>query len=60
MNGEYQKQLNVTITNEMEKRLLRYCTIHGITKRDAVRRAIAEMLSRRHSEPPAFDKDAPL
>lgn len=59
MNEQYQRKLNVTITDEMEARLLRYCTIHGITKRDAVRRAIAEMLSR-HREPPTFDKDVPL
>lgn len=60
MNEQYQRRLNVTVTEEMEARLLRYCTLHGISKRDAVRRAIAEMLMRRHREPPTFDKDVPL
>jgi hypothetical protein len=60
VNGEYQRRLNVTIDEEMERRLLRYCSLHGITKRDAVRRAIAELLAQRRTTPPTLDPDRPL
>jgi hypothetical protein len=60
MQEQYDRPINVRITKEMEDKLLRYCTIHGITKRDAVRMAITEMLSPRRTEPPKLDKDVPL
>lgn len=59
MKEQYQRKLNVTITEEMEAQLLRYCTLHGIKKRDALRRAIALLLA--GSRPaPTFDPERPL
>jgi hypothetical protein len=59
MNGDFQRPVNVMITREMEDRLHRFCTIHGINKREAVRRAISQMLTTHHTEPPVLDKDVP-
>jgi hypothetical protein len=60
MNGDLQVRIETTIDEATAARLQRYCTIHGVTKRDAVRQAIAEMVGRKRSDPPAFNPDQPL
>lgn len=59
MNGGYQERVETTIDEATAKALQRYCTVHGIKKRDALRKAVALLLSKR-SEPPKLDRDKPL
>jgi len=59
VNGEYQERIETTVDEDTAKSLQRYCTIHGIKKRDAVRKAIALLLATRR-EPPKLDPEVPL
>jgi hypothetical protein len=59
MNGELQYQIETTVDQDTAKALNRYCTIHGIKKRDALRKAIALLLAG-NREPPKLDPDVPL
>lgn len=59
MHGELQQRVETTINEETERLLQRYCTIHGIKRRDAIRKAIAMLLSRR-TDPPRIDPDRPI
>jgi len=59
MNGEYQERVETTVDEKTAKTLQRYCTIHGIKKRDAIRMAIALFLAGKR-DPPKLDPDVPL
>jgi hypothetical protein len=59
MNGDLQIRIETTIDEATAARLQRYCTIHGVKRRDAIRKAIAILLARR-SDPPKVDPDRPL
>jgi len=59
MHGEYQHKVDTTIDDATARELQRYCTTHGVKRREALRRAISLLLAG-HREVPRIDPERPL